>query len=119
MVLHEKSPWPNSSAEIRETAASVKDPNFRVQVADEGIHVYNRDGLQVVTDPFAAWPDLKLEQDGSHAFYLGVQMARAQIAWELGKRFVQDRPLNWGLAARPAPVVEEACPTPLPPKDKA
>jgi dihydropteroate synthase-like protein len=117
MVLHEKSPWPNSGAEIRETAASVKDPNFRVQVADEGIHVYNRDGLQVVTDPFAAWPDLKLEQDGSHAFYLGVQMARAQIAWELGKRFVQDRPLNWGLAGRPAPVADEACPTPLPSKD--
>jgi dihydropteroate synthase-like protein len=112
MALHERSPWPNSPAEIEEMAAQVKDPNFRVQVTDEGIHVYNRDGLQVVTDPFAAWPQLKLETDGSHAFYMGVQMARAQIAWELGKRFVQDRPLNWGLAGRPISAGEESCPTP-------
>lgn len=113
MVLHEKSPWPNSATEIQEMAQQVRDPNFRVQVSDQGIHVYNRDGLQCVTDPFAAWPGLNLEQDGSHAFYMGVQMARAQIAWELGKRFVQDRPLNWGLAGRPMAEADETCPTPI------
>lgn len=117
MVLHEKSPWPNSQQEIKEMAAQVKDPNFRVQVSDEGVHVYNRDGLQVVTDPFVAWPNLKLDQDGSHAFYMGVQMARAQIAWELGKRFVQDRPLNWGLAARSTALPAELCPAPIKKED--
>jgi hypothetical protein len=39
-----------------------------------------------------------VEQDGSHAFYLGVQLSRAQISWQLGKRFVQDEPLSWGCA---------------------
>ena len=36
--------------------------------------------------------------DASHAFYLGVELARAQIAFQLGKRYVQDRELDWGVA---------------------
>jgi hypothetical protein len=28
-----------------------------------------------------------------------VQLARAQIAWQLGKRFTQDQDLKWGVAA--------------------
>lgn len=98
MTVHAKDPFPDSSAEIAEHAAAVKDPNFRVQVAAEGLHVYNRDGLRVAQDPFALWPQLKLEDDAAHAFYMGVELARAQIAWQLGKRYVQDQPLDWGAA---------------------
>jgi len=29
---------------------------------------------------------------------LGVELARAEIAWQLGKRFNQDQPLTWGCA---------------------
>jgi hypothetical protein len=29
---------------------------------------------------------------------MGVQLARAEIAWRLGKRFDQDQPLDWGCA---------------------
>ena len=47
-------------------------------------------------DPFEFFPQLGVEEDGSHAFYLGVELARAQIAWQLGKRYVQDQPLDWG-----------------------
>ena len=79
-------------------AAAVKDPNFRVQVSSEGIHVYNRDGLSSHTDPFELFPRLGLDGDGGHAFYMGVELARAEIAWQLGKRYVQDRPLDWGCA---------------------
>jgi hypothetical protein len=33
-----------------------------------------------------------------------VELARAQIAWQLGKRYVQDEELDWGCAYRnPAP----------------
>ena len=49
-------------------------------------------------DPFALFPHLGVEEDGAHAFYLGVEMARAEIAWQLGKRYVQDEPLGWGCA---------------------
>ncbi|VXC86783.1 Dihydropteroate synthase [Burkholderia sp. 8Y] len=95
-ALHAKRPFPYSAAEIDELARSVRDPNFRVQVSEEGIHVYNREGHGIGSDPFALYPGLKLEADGGHAFYMGVQLARAEIAWQLGKRFDQDQPLDWG-----------------------
>ena len=98
MTVHERRPFPDSAAEIARNAAAVKDPNYRVQVSQEGIHVYNRDGLSSHTDPFELYPRLGLEDDGGHAFYLGVELARAEIAWQLGKRYVQDRPLDWGCA---------------------
>ena len=98
LVNHERRPFPDSAAEIAEIAAQVKDPNFRIQVSATGISVYNRDGLQEVTEPFSAWPQLKLEADASHAFYMGVELARAEIAWQLGKRYTQDEGLHWGAA---------------------
>ena len=98
-TVHAKRPFPYGSAEIDEFAQQVRDPNFRVQVAEDGVHVYNRDGHWRNDDPFAFYPQLKLEHDGGHAFYMGVQLARAEIAWRLGKRFDQDQPLDWGCAA--------------------
>lgn len=98
MALHERRPFPYSAAEIAEFAAVVKDPSFRIQVSADGVHIYNRDGLRVGSDPFAFYPELNVDHDGGHAFYLGVELARAQIAWQLGKRYVQDQPLDWGCA---------------------
>ncbi|WP_244816599.1 DUF6513 domain-containing protein [Caballeronia sp. Lep1P3] len=95
-ALHAKQPFPYSADEIDALAAAVRDPNFRVQVSAQGIHVYNREGHRIATDPFALYPQLRLEADGGHAFYMGVQLARAEIAWQLGKRFDQDQPLDWG-----------------------
>ena len=95
-ALHDKRPFPYDAAEIGLIAEAIRDPNFRVQVAADGIHVYNRDGHSVEVDPFALYPGLKLEADGGHAFYMGVQLARAEIAWKLGKRFDQDQALDWG-----------------------
>jgi dihydropteroate synthase-like protein len=98
MTVHAKSPFPDGPEEIAALAREVRDPNFRVQVSQQGVHVYNREGLRVARDPFALWPQLRLDDDASHAFYMGVETARAQIAWQLGKRYVQDRPLDWGCA---------------------
>jgi dihydropteroate synthase-like protein len=95
-ALHAKRPFPYDAAEIAMFAEAVRDPNFRVQVAADGIHVYNRDGHAVDGDPFALYPGLGLQADGGHAFYMGVQLARAEIAWKLGKRFDQDQALDWG-----------------------
>lgn len=97
-TVHAKRPFPYSADEIDELARQVRDPNFRVQVSAEGIHVYNRDGHRCAGDPFVLYPQLHLETDGGHAFYMGVQLARAEIAWRLGKRFDQDQPLDWGCA---------------------
>ncbi len=98
MALHECTPFPYTRAEIQELAAQIRDPSFRIQTSTEGIHVYNRDGINTATDPFDLFPKLNVDDDGGHAFYLGVQLGRAQIAWQLGKRFVQDEALTWGCA---------------------
>jgi dihydropteroate synthase-like protein len=99
MTVHAKHPFPDTPAEIAETAAQVRDPNFRIQVSSAGVHVYNRDGLRLGQDAFELWPQLKLEHDAAHAFYMGVELAHAELAWRLGKRYVQDQPLDWGCAA--------------------
>jgi dihydropteroate synthase-like protein len=110
MTVHDKRPFPDTPAEIAAVAAQVRDPNFRVQVSTEGLHVYNRDGMRLGRDPFELWPQLKLNDDAPHAFYMGVELARAEIAWRLGKRYVQDQPLAWGCAdERPAQDLNRWC----------
>ena len=99
MALHETSPFPYQLQEIKELAGQIKDPSFRIQTSAEGIHIFNRDGFHSATDPFDLFPELNVKQDGGHAFYLGVELARAEIAWQLGKRFTQDQSLEWGCAS--------------------
>ena len=98
MGLRDRLPFPVTPAEIVAMAAKITDPNFRIEVGEDGIHVSNRDGHHLGDDPFRLFPRLEVKDDGAHAFYLGVELARAQIAWQLGKRYVQDEPLNWGCA---------------------
>ena len=96
--LHDRKPFSYNATEIAEFAAQIKDPSFRIMVSESGVHVYNRDGLLQDIDPFAFYQNLGVENDASHAFYLGVELARAQIAHQLKKRYVQDEELNWGVA---------------------
>lgn len=98
MALHETMPFPYSFAEIYDIYTQIRDPSFRIQISEAGVHIFNRDGLHSATDPFELFPKLGVAHDGGHAFYLGVELARAEIAWQLGKRFTQDQPLHWGCA---------------------
>ena len=97
-ALHERHPFPNTEDEIKNYADAVRDRNYRVQLSERGVHVYNRDLYTVAQDPFDVYPQLELGNDVGHAFYLGVELARAQIAWQLGKRYEQDEELDWGCA---------------------
>ena len=106
LALHERKPFPYAPEEITEFAQDVKDLNFRIQVAADGIHIYNRDGQHVAADPYDLFPFLEVAQDGAHAFYLGLELARAQIALQLGKRYDQDEELAWG-CVRPRPVSDK------------
>ncbi|HEY7841535.1 MAG TPA: DUF6513 domain-containing protein, partial [Gammaproteobacteria bacterium] len=99
LAIHDRKPFPYSEAEVRELAAQIRDPSYRVHVTEEGIHVFNRDGLLTGRDPFELFPRLgAVQADAPHAFYMGVELARARIAWQLGKRYVQDEELRWGVA---------------------
>ncbi|HXT06777.1 MAG TPA: DUF6513 domain-containing protein [Roseiarcus sp.] len=99
LQIHDRSPFPNTPAEIEAAAAQVKDDNFRIEVAVDGIHVFNRQGHWIATDALALFDKLGVEKDGAHAFYLGAELQKAEIAFRLGKRYVQDQPLRWGVAA--------------------
>ena len=96
MVLHDRHPFPYDEKEIDDFAADVRDRNFRIQVSESGIHVYNREGMRIDTDPYELFPKLELGDDAPHAFYMGLELAKAQIAWQLGKRYEQDEELRWG-----------------------
>lgn len=97
--LHSKRPFPLTPDEVAENAAAVRDKNFRIEVADDGVHIYNRDGHHVAQDIFELYPRLDVDGDTGHAFYLAAELAKAEIAWRLGKRYAQDEPLDWGVAA--------------------
>ena len=99
LSLHGRKPFPNTPGEVAELAAEVKDANFRIETAEDGIHVYNRDGHHVAQDAMSLFTRLGVEKDGAHAFYLGSELMKAEIAWRLGKRYTQDSPLDWGCAA--------------------
>jgi dihydropteroate synthase-like protein len=99
LSLHDRKPFPNTPGEIAELAAEMKDANFRIETAEDGIHVYNRDGHHVAHDAMSLFARLGVEKDGAHAFYLGSELMKAEIAWRLGKRYAQDSPLDWGCAA--------------------
>lgn len=117
-ALHVRHPFPDSAEEILTTASQIRDPSFRIQVSEAGVHVYNRAGHHLANDPFDHFPRLGVESDGGHAFYLGVELARAEIAWQLGKRYVQDQPLDWGCAVdRRAADLDQWC-APGPTKKK-
>jgi len=98
LCLHDRKPLLYTPAEIADMAAAIGDDNFRIELAADGLHIYNRHGHHAASDPFDLFPRLAVERDGSHAFYLGYELAKAEIAWRLGKRYVQDQPLNWGCA---------------------
>ncbi len=107
MGLHDRRSHPYSADEIAELAALVRDPSFRIQVSEAGLHVFNRDGHHIGGEPFGLFPKLGVDSDGPHAFYLGVELARAHIAYRLGKVYTQDEELDWGCSAEPGPKPED------------
>jgi dihydropteroate synthase-like protein len=101
LTVHARRPFPQTPDDIAAAAREVRDKNFRIEIAEDGIHIYNRDGHHVAQDALSLFPKLgvDIEKDGAHAFYLGTELAKAEIAFRLAKRYAQDEPLDWGVAA--------------------
>ncbi|MDQ0995295.1 dihydropteroate synthase-like protein [Phyllobacterium ifriqiyense] len=97
LQVHDRKPYPSSVQDIATLAADVRDANFRIMTAPDGVHVFNSKGHSVEQDAFEFFPALSVETDGAHAFYLGAELTKAEIAWKLGKRYSQDEPLEWGV----------------------
>ena len=107
LQIHDRKPYPATTDDIDALAAEVRDANFRIVTAEDGIHIFNSRGHAVARDAFELFAGLGVEADGAHAFYLGAELMKAEIAWRLGKRYVQDEPLAWGVAA-PAPETDRS-----------
>jgi dihydropteroate synthase-like protein len=99
LQLHDRAPYPATPEDLAILASEVRDTGFRIATAEDGIHVFNRDGHHVARDAFSFYPKLGVATDGAHAFYLGAELSKAEIAFALGKRYVQDEPLDWGCGA--------------------
>jgi len=108
MALRDRKGFASTPAEIEALAAVLRDKNYRIEVAEDGVHIYNRNGHYVSDDPFKLYPNLQLGDDVGHAFYLGVETARAEIAYRLGKRYAQDEPLPFGIVAEVPGAAEDA-----------
>ena len=93
-----------TSESLQQLADSLTDSNFRVFAEAGEIHLMNRAGHWHGTNVFRLFQDASEQTVGTdgltqeHAFYLGYELARAEIALQLGKQYVQDAELSWGLA---------------------
>jgi len=98
LQIHDKRPYAATPGEIAELARNLRDSNFRIEVAEDGVHVYARDFHRVAEDAMSLFSSLGVEKDGAHAFYLGAELMKAETAFRLGKRYRQDEPLDFGVA---------------------
>ena len=82
--------------ELRALQSRVTDRNFRIDTDGEAIYIYNSERFVRTTDVRAVFDRLGVEDDASHAFYLGRELMKAEIARRLGKKYIQGEPLDWG-----------------------
>ena len=98
LLAHDRKPFPYTTDELKEMSSKVKDKNYRIYVNEDGIHLFNNEIHLINKDPTEFYPYLDIENDDGHAYYLGMELSRAHIAFQLGKRYEQDELLKWGCA---------------------
>jgi hypothetical protein len=101
------------SEELQVFSEKLTDRNFRIFSESGDVHLMNSAGYWKGRDVFDVFSTALRECRSSmqstaesgqnsvlseeHAFYLGYEMAKAEIALQLGKQYTQDQPLAWGL----------------------
>ncbi len=90
-----------SIAELEGMASQIRDRNYRIFLSEEGLHLAGGGQHLQGNDPFDLFDQLAPENTGklttAHAFYLGYEMCKANIARLLDKNYTQDEALDWGL----------------------
>jgi len=85
---------------LAEIAGRIKDQNWRLFAEDGIIYALNATHFLADADPYALFERMDVA-DPAHAFYLGQELMKARTALTLGKRYRQDRPLDWGFLTEP------------------
>jgi len=96
LINHGHKDYPYTSEELKDIKSNIKDKNYRIYVNDDGIHLFNKNIYKVFSDPYDFYEFLEVSDDPGHSFYLGVELARAQVAYQLKKEYSQDEELDWG-----------------------
>ncbi len=99
LTVKERAHPSYSTRELRELQAGIDDANFRIFVGEDGVTAFNQDLFVQGTRPEDIFPRLGVD-DPSHAFYLGRELERAFQALTLGKRYIQEQPLDFGYISR-------------------
>ncbi len=97
-IKDRKVDW-RTEEEIRDLHRRITDPNFRIMIDGKHIYCFNRDRFIKDTDIqriFHQITDQLGPNPVSHAFYLGRELAKADIALRLGKKYIQEEHLDWG-----------------------
>ena len=95
-----------SETELRDLQQRITDPNFRIFTDRTTITVLNRERFVRGTDIQEIFSELAVTE-GTHAFYLGKELARAKLAITLGKTYRQEGSLSWGYLTPPDDVKSE------------
>ena len=95
LTVREAELTPYSEAELRAMQAELTDPNYRIFVDEAAIYVFNAERFVMGDDILSIFAQFGVDE-ATHAFYLGVELAKADIARHLGKNYRQESPLDWG-----------------------
>jgi dihydropteroate synthase-like protein len=89
-----------SEEELRTLQRAVTDPNFRIFADGGTITICNNTLFARGTDIDELFARLGVDE-ATHAFYLGCELMKAQIAITLGKTYRQEGQLQWGYLTPP------------------
>jgi len=99
LLLRDPKLQEHGAAGLKELHERITDPNFRIFAERGEVHLLNRDGYWHGTDPYEVFDQMVATVGtltAEHAFYLGMELMKAQTAVVLGKHYVQDESLRWG-----------------------
>jgi len=101
LMLRDAQVRRESEESLNDMATALTDANYRIFAGAKAVHLMNRDGHWSGSDSFEvfarALQQAKSKLSEEHAFYLGYEMARAELARHLNKNYAQDEPMQWGL----------------------
>jgi dihydropteroate synthase-like protein len=96
LVTIKDSPFASfTEEELRAIQSKVRDQNFRIYTDRSSIFVFNRDQFVKGSDIKGIFAELS-GIDASQAFYLGMELQKALLAIQLGKKYAQEEDLRWG-----------------------
>ena len=81
--------------ELRGIHQKITDRNFRIDTDGESIYVFNNERFVKDRNIRDIFTRLGIE-DPTHAFYIGRELMKVDLAMRLGKKYIQGEPLHWG-----------------------